>query len=271
MVYLLQLLFNFSHHASFVMPNIQPPLYQLGTDDPLPPSHLAWGPASAAPGLLAIGGGLSVQRLLNAYGQGCFPWYSDGQPVMWWSPDPRMVLPVAQFRLRRSLRQAVKKFLNTPGAQVRFDSAFSQVIQACAHAPRPGQNGTWIVHDIVQAYEQLHLAGHAHSIEVWLHDELIGGLYVVGIGRAVFGESMFSRHSNASKIALAALVAFARAQGVVLIDCQQKTSHLASLGACEMPRTEFLKHTTQALSQPSLSWKFDPLYWLELSEQTIDQ
>ncbi len=243
-----------------------PPLYQLGINDPLPPSHLAWGPDSAAPGLVAIGGGLSVERLLQAYGQGCFPWYSDGQPVMWWSPDPRMVLPVAQFRLHRSLRQALKQFIKAADAQVRFDSAFMQVIQACACAPRPGQNGTWIVRDIVSAYEQLHLAGHAHSIEVWRHGELVGGLYCVAIGHAVFGESMFSRQSNASKIALAALVAFARAQGVALIDCQQKTSHLASLGAHEMSRAEFLSHTKQAVSQPSLQWQFDPLYWSALQD-----
>ena len=248
-----------------------PPLYQLGLDDPLPPPHMAWGPDSAAPGLVAIGGGLSVERLLEAYGQGCFPWYSEGQPVMWWSPDPRMVLPVGPFRLQRSLRQALKQFLRSPGAQVRFDTAFSQVIQACASAPRPGQNGTWIVRDIVKAYEELHLAGHAHSIEVWLGNELVGGLYCVAIGRAVFGESMFSRQSNASKIALAALVGFARAQGVALIDCQQKTNHLASLGACDMSRAEFLMHTTIALAQPSLEWKFDPLYWLELQIEPMAQ
>jgi len=227
-----------------------PPLYQLGLDDPLPPPHLAWGPDSAAPGLVAIGGGLSVERLLEAYGQGCFPWYSEGQPVMWWSPDPRMVLPVGPFRLQRSLRQALKLFLRSPGAQVRFDTAFSQVIKA---------------------YEELHLAGHAHSIEVWLGNELVGGLYCVAIGRAVFGESMFSRQSNASKIALAALVGFARAQGVALIDCQQKTSHLASLGACDMSRAEFLMHTTTALAQPSLEWQFDPLYWLELQIEPMAQ
>jgi len=232
---------------------------------------MAWGLDSPAPGLLAIGGGLTVDRLLEAYGQGCFPWYSAGQPVMWWSPDPRMVLPVGQFRLQRSLRQALKQFFRLPGAHVRFDSAFPEVIQACASAPRPRQNGTWIVRDMVKAYEQFHLAGHAHSVEVWLGRELVGGLYCVAMGRAVFGESMFSKQSNASKIALAALVGFARAQGVALIDCQQKTSHLESLGACDMKRTDFLIHTTSATAQPSLKWEFDPLYWLELQIEPTAQ
>ena len=241
-----------------------PPLYQIGLNDPLPPPSMAWDADTSAPGLLAVGGGLSVERLLQAYGQGCFPWYSEGQPVMWWSPDPRMVLPVAQFRLHRSLRQSLKPVLASKGIDVRIDTAFSQVIQACSTAYRPGQNGTWIVQDMVRAYETLHRAGHAHSVETWLDGQLVGGLYCVAIGHAVFGESMFSKQSNASKIALAALIALCKAQSVSLIDCQQNTAHLASLGAHEIPRTEFLEHISQATAQARLNWEFDPLYWREL-------
>lgn len=244
----------------------QPHLHQLGLNDPLPSPSLAWGADTPAPGLLAIGGGLSVQRLLHAYGQACFPWYSEGQPVMWWSPDPRMVLPVAQFRLHRSLRQHIKSFLKTSGAEIRIDSAFSEVIHACATAPRPGQDGTWIVPDMVKAYEALHRAGHAHSVETWVEGQLVGGLYCVAIGHAVFGESMYARQSNASKIALAALTGLCRAQGVVLIDCQQNTAHLASMGAHPIPRTAFLQHLQGATARPSLDWNFDPLYWQQLSK-----
>ena len=243
----------------------QPQLHQIGLNDPLPPPSMAWDKDTPAPGLLAIGGGLSVQRLLHAYGQACFPWYSEGQPVMWWSPDPRMVLPVSQFRLHRSLRQSIKLFSNNPLAEIRIDTAFAQVIQACAAAPRAGQNGTWIVPDMVRAYFALHKAGHAHSVETWIGDELVGGLYCVAIGQAVYGESMFSCQTNASKIALAALTALCRSQGVKLIDCQQNTAHLASLGAHPIPRSDFVHHITQATAMPGLRWQFDPLYWLELS------
>ncbi len=244
----------------------QPHLHQLGLNDPLPPPSMAWGADTPAPGLLAVGGGLSVDRLLQAYGQGCFPWYSEGQPVMWWSPDPRMVLPVSQFRLHRSLRQHIKLFLKNPAAEIRIDTAFAQVIQACATAPRPGQNGTWIVPEMVRAYEALHSAGHAHSVETWVDGQLVGGLYCVAIGRAVFGESMFAWQTNASKLALSALTGLCQAQGVVMIDCQQNTAHLASMGAHEIPRMAFLNHTAQATPQAALRWEFDPLYWHELLE-----
>ena len=244
----------------------QPHLHQLGLSDPLPSPSLAWGDNTPAPGLLAIGGGLSVQRLLQAYGQGCFPWYSEGQPVMWWSPDPRMVLPVSQFRWHRSLRQHIKSLLKSNGAEIRIDSAFTQVIHACATAPRPGQDGTWIVPDMVRAYEAMHRAGHAHSVETGVDGQLVGGLYCVAIGHAVFGESMFAGQSNASKMALAALTGLCRAQGVTLIDCQQNTAHLASMGALPITRTAFLQHLQGATAKPNLDWKFDPLYWRQLSE-----
>lgn len=226
-----------------------------------PPVSQAWGASDPAPGLLAAGGTLNVKTLQQAYSQGIFPWFNEGQPVLWWSPDPRMVLETEHFRFHRSLRQSLKTFLTQAGNSLRIDTAFSEVIRACASSPRPGQKGTWIVPDMVEAYELLHAKGLAHSIEVWVDERLTGGLYCIGIGRAVFGESMFSRESNASKIALTGLVAFCRHNGITHIDCQQNTSHLASLGAHEMSRTAFLKHVHHAILAPSPDWRFDSVYW----------
>lgn len=172
-----------------------------------------------------------------------------------------MVLPVAQFRLHRSLRRTLEKFRSQTGCAIRIDSAFSLVMQACANTPRPGQPGTWIVPAMHTAYQQLHAAGYAHSVETWVHGQLVGGLYCVAIGQAVFGESMFAHQTDASKIALAALVALCRRQGVRWIDCQQNTRHLASLGAHEIERTDFLQHLHQAQHQPALQWQFNPLDW----------
>ena len=196
----------------------------------LPPTSGALGPDSDAPGLVAAGGRVTPQRLEEAYRKGIFPWYSPGQPVLWWSPDPRMVLPVAGFKLSPSLRKTLRKFIRTPGCEVRFDSAFEQVIGACASTPRDGQYGTWIVPTIVDAYTQWHRLGRVHSAETWVDGELVGGLYFVHIGGMCFGESMFSHRTDASKVALAALVAACAARGITLIDCQQNTAHLASLG-----------------------------------------
>jgi leucyl/phenylalanyl-tRNA--protein transferase len=172
-----------------------------------------------------------------------------------------MVLRPDNFKLHRSLRRKIAAFRNAPHVEVRFDSAFAEVIGACANASRPGQPGTWIVEDIVSAYGRLHAAGLAHSVETWIDGELAGGLYCVAIGQAVFGESMFCRVSDASKIALAALVAFCRASGVTVIDCQQNTPHLASMGAEEISQDQFLSHVTASARQTPLSWQFDPLYW----------
>ena len=240
------------------------PLPWLGPDDPFPPPSSGCGPDSAAPGLLAAGATLDVPRLLQAYAQGIFPWFSAGQPILWWSPDPRMVLPVAEFRLHRSLRRTLQRFRATPGCEVRVDSAFINVIQACARTPRDGQSGTWIVPAIVQAYSALHAAGHAHSVETWVNGRLVGGLYCVALGHAVFGESMFAHATDASKIALAALVCLCRRSGVALIDCQQNTDHLASLGAREIERAQFLRHVEQARVLPACNWRFESVYWDEL-------
>ncbi len=242
----------------------QQPSFKLPWLEPgaaFPPVADALGDASEAPGLLAAGGGLSVAQLTQAYSQGIFPWYSEGQPILWWSPNPRMVLQVADFKLHRSLRKSLAKFIITPGCELRIDHDFAAVIQACAQSPRSGQNGTWIVQDMVEAYTALHAAGHAHSMETWVDGALVGALYCTNVGAAVFGESMFSRASDASKIALAALVALCRAHGVLQIDCQQNTPHLASLGACEMPRTAFCASLAAAAVRPAPVWQFDPAYW----------
>lgn len=242
----------------------RPSLPWLEVSDPLPPPTQAWGPGSPAPGLLAAGGDLSVSRLLQAYAQGCFPWFSEDQPILWWSTDPRMVLYPDRFRLHRSLRKTLQKFSQHPACEIRFDSAFEQVITHCARAHRPGQLGTWIVKDMVDAYIAMHLAGHAHSVETWVHGELVGGLYALSLGSVVFGESMFSRRTDASKIALAALVAWGRAQHVSLIDCQQNTTHLSSMGASEIPRHDFLTHLQEHCGLPQRDWQFRPVYWNQL-------
>ncbi len=246
------------------MARAQPPLPWLAPGEPFPDVRTAWRTGSPAPGLLAAGGTLDTPSLLNAYAQGIFPWFSDGQPVLWWSPDPRMVLHTAEFRLHRSLRKTLARFRDTPGCEVRIDHDFAAVIQACASVPREGQPGTWIVPPMVEAYTALHHAGHAHSVECWVNGALVGGLYCVNIGGALFGESMFSRASNASKIALAALVGMARAHGVAAIDCQQNTRHLASLGAREIARADFVQLVQNALQRPTPRWQFEPIYWNQL-------
>lgn len=242
-----------------------PPLPWLEPGDDFPPVTQAWGVHSEAPGLLAAGGQLDASTLCKAYADGIFPWFSMGQPILWWSPDPRMVLNVEKFRLHRSLRKTLQKFRSTPGCEIRIDTAFDQVIQACAASPREGQSGTWIVPAMVQAYRTLHRAGFAHSVETWIDGQLVGGLYCVALGKAVFGESMFARASDASKIALAALVCFCRQHGIRQIDCQQNTRHLASLGAQEMPRADFLTEVRRARHERAPRWHFEPLYWRQLT------
>ncbi len=229
---------------------------------PLPPADEALGPGSEAPGLVAAGGSVTPARLEEAYRAGVFPWYSPGQPVLWWSPDPRMVLPVAEFRLSHSLAKTLRRFRRTPGCELRFDHAFERVIQNCADTLRSGQDGTWIVPAMIAAYTAWHRAGRVHSVETWIDGELAGGLYFVAIGRMCFGESMFARRTDASKIALAGLVAACRARGVALIDCQQNTGHLASFGAREIPRRDFQAHLVRTLDATGLAdWTYDESAW----------
>jgi len=241
-----------------------PALLWLEPGQDFPPASQAWGEGSVAPGLLAGGGALDVASLRQAYSRGIFPWYSAGQPILWWSPDPRMVLDVSKFRTHPSFKKTLQKFCQTPGCEIRIDCDFAQVIEACSVSPRAGQGGTWIGPDMLVAYNALHRAGLAHSVETWVNGQLVGGLYCVALGKAVFGESMFSRASEASKIALAALVAFCRQQGVVQIDCQQNTPHLASLGAAEISRALFLAQVALGLTQTDPVWQFDPGYWQTL-------
>ena len=236
----------------------------LEPGDPFPDVAHAWGEADPAPGLLAAGGALDVATLLQAYGHGIFPWFSSGQPILWWSPDPRMVLQTANFRVHRSLRKTVDKFRRDARCEIRIDHAFCDVVRACSASPRGGQAGTWILPQMVEAYGALHHAGHAHSVETWVDGVLVGGLYCVAVGKAVFGESMFARSTDASKIALAALVALCRRNHISLVDCQQNTPHLASLGAAEIPRSVLVEHITQHHTQPAPEWVFEPLYWREI-------
>ena len=232
----------------------------LGAHTPFPDVSEAL--TTEAPGLLAAGADLSPQRLLMAYRNGIFPWFSEGQPILWWSTDPRMVLMTADFKISDSLKKTLKKVersSRTDGRwQVRFDSAFEQVMRACA-APRRDGPGTWISEDIVKGYTGLHELGFAHSSEVWLDGELVGGAYGVSIGRMFYGESMFARVTDASKVALAYLVHFLRLHGVAMVDCQQETGHLASLGAAPIPRNEFLAHLREAIAQPRIrNWRVVP-------------
>lgn len=197
-------------------------------------------------GLLAAGGDLSAARLLAAYRHGCFPWYSEGQPLLWWSPDPRTVLPPQELHLSRSLAKLIRQ----QRFEVSFDRDFAAVIQGCA-GPRDYADGTWITSAMQQAYLELHRQGVAHSVEVWEHGQLVGGLYGLAIGRLLFGESMFSRTDNASKVGFATLVSKLCEWRFVLIDCQMPTQHLHSFGARAIPRSEFAAYLQRYLDQPS--------------------
>ena len=214
----------------------------LEREDPFPPVQTALKDPS---GLLCAGADLSAKRLLAAYRSGIFPWYSGDEPILWWSPDPRMVLFCDELRVSRSLA----KNLRNKGFETRIDSAFSKVIEACAE-PRKGEPGTWIGKEMQAAYVALHRAGHAHSIETWHGGRLVGGLYGIAIGRAFFGESMFSRATDASKVALVALVQELRERGCPMIDCQQRTPLLASLGGREIPRRDFLRRLSVLANSP---------------------
>lgn len=223
----------------------------LGKYTPFPPLQDALAEPN---GLLAVGGDLSQDRLLDAYARGIFPWFNPGDPVLWWSPDPRMVLFPEDLKISRSLRKTLlkRKF------QIRTDTAFREVMLACAQ-PRADQNGTWITPEIVSGYCRLHEIGLAHSVETWMNGELVGGLYGVALGRMFYGESMFSRISDASKIAFAHLVRQLQRWNFGMIDCQMKTAHLASLGAREIPRGEFAERLTNLVNRPGQpgNWYFE--------------
>jgi leucyl/phenylalanyl-tRNA---protein transferase len=217
-------------------------------DAPFPPVAKA---LKSPNGLLCAGGDLSPQRILDAYAHGIFPWFSEGDPILWWSPDPRMVLFPEELKVSRSLRKTVARDVY----ETRVDTAFRDVMEACA-APRDGQAGTWIVPEMVDAYTRLHEMGFAHSVESWRDGELAGGLYGMALGHVFFGESMFTRAPDASKVALVRLVERLRAADVRVIDCQQNTAHLASLGAREIPRAAFAQ-----LLQESIQYPLSGTHW----------
>lgn len=228
----------------------------LEGDMPFPPVTRA---LTEPPGLLAAGGDLSIPRLRAAYSQGIFPWYSQDEPPLWWSPDPRMVLKCEDLHISHSLKKRLRQIaraqaLGDLSLVVTTDIAFGSVIRSCARSATGGLPGTWITQEMQLAYEAWHVVGQAHSIETWLNDELVGGLYGVCLGRMFFGESMFSFASDASKIAFVHLVAFLKQRGVTWIDCQMKTDHLASLGARVVPRSDFIQHVQTNVQQPSLVW-----------------
>jgi leucyl/phenylalanyl-tRNA--protein transferase len=213
----------------------------LNADEAFPPLAQALGEPN---GLLAAGGDLSPERLLQAYRQGIFPWYSPGQPILWWSPDPRMVLFPGELKVSRSLAKRLRK----DDYEIRFDTAFREVMLQCALTERPGQEGTWITADIVEGYCRLHALGHAHSVETWMEGELVGGVYGVAIGRMFYGESMFHHATDASKLAFVHLVRRLQGEGFGMLDCQMKTAHLASLGAREISRDEFSQRLSELVN-----------------------
>lgn len=225
------------------------PVFRLDKRLVFPPVELA------EDGLLAVGGDLSVERLVLGYSQGIFPWYGPELPILWHAPDPRMVLTPDELIVNRSLRKAIRR----QPYQLKLDTAFSAVLAACAEVPRPGQDGTWIIPAMVEAYGGLHARGFAHSFEAWDGDVLVGGLYGVSLGGCFYGESMFARAPDASKVAFAAAVAQLAAWGIGLIDCQVHTEHLARFGARELPRAEFMRRLAVALESPTRRgrWQFD--------------
>jgi leucyl/phenylalanyl-tRNA--protein transferase len=226
-------------------------IHWLQPDEPFPPVQSALADPN---GLLAAGGTLTVERLLDAYTQGIFPWFSEGQPVLWWSPDPRMVLNPSEIRITPSLAKTLRR----RRYEVRADTVFREVMHACA-APRTGQDGTWISAEMINAYCALHERGIAHSMETWIDGKLAGGLYGVAIGRMFYGESMFTRVPDASKIALVHLARHLQRRGFELIDCQVHTSHLARMGAREMPRASFMRKLNELVNYPPIPgpWVLD--------------
>ena len=206
-------------------------------------------------GLVAIGGDLRPERLLAAYADGIFPWYEDGLPILWHSPDPRMVLLPHEFHVGKSLRKRVRR----GEFDVRLDTSFERVMRQCATVPREGQRGTWITREMAAAYARLHRSGYAHSVEAWRDGELVGGLYGVSLGDVFCGESMFAVEPDASKVAFVWLVEQLREWGVAMIDCQVHTEHLARFGAREWPRDQFLSRLRELVQRPTRrnSWSFD--------------
>ena len=224
------------------------PVFLLSDTIEFPPPHLA-----SEDGLLAVGGDLSQKRLLLAYRMGIFPWFSNNEPILWWSPDPRLVLYPHEIKTSKTLKKIIKKEV----FKVTMDLAFNEVINQCAQVRLKKNQGTWIIEDMIEAYCQLHESGFAHSVEVWRQGELAGGLYGVSLGKCFFGESMFTRISNASNIALVKLVEYLKKLSFDMIDCQVATEHLTRFGARQIPRIRFLNQLEKSLKAPTIKGKWD--------------
>ncbi|MCD8516215.1 MAG: leucyl/phenylalanyl-tRNA--protein transferase [Burkholderiaceae bacterium] len=254
------------------------PLVWVHPETPLPEAQTA---LANPPGLVAVGMDLGVERLIEAYRKGIFPWFSDGDPVLWWSPDPRMVLMTDELHISKSLNKKLKQIEhqqhdNRFNVIVTTDLAFAAVLEGCATRGHPipeqldieAKRSTWITADMKAAYQQWHQAGDVHSIETWVNGKLAGGLYGVCLGKMFFGESMFTLTPNASKVALVHLVQFLANRGITMIDCQMQTDHLASMGARSIDRAEFLAHVRQAVDEPGFVW---PAGWIDRSGQCHPQ
>jgi len=224
------------------------PVFLLSDTIEFPPPHLA-----SEEGLLAVGGDLTQKRLLLAYRMGIFPWFSNNEPILWWSPDPRLVLYPHEIKTSKTLKKIIKKEV----FKVTMDLAFNEVINQCAQVRLKKNQGTWIIEDMIEAYCQLHESGFAHSVEVWRQGELAGGLYGVSLGKCFFGESMFTRISNASNIALVKLVEYLKKLSFDMIDCQVATEHLTRFGARQIPRIRFLNQLEKSLKAPTIKGKWD--------------
>jgi leucyl/phenylalanyl-tRNA--protein transferase len=223
------------------------PIFLLSDSLRFPPPHLA-----SKEGLLAMGGDLTRERLLSAYRKGIFPWYSEGEPLLWWSPDPRLVLYPKELKISHSLKKTIRR----QKFSLTIDTAFMAVIKACARVHLKDQKGTWITDDMIHAYCDLHKAGYAHSVEAWYDGDLAGGLYGISLGRCFYGESMFTRVSDASKVAFVKLVEVLIDQSCHIIDCQVKTDHLIRFGAREIPRKRFLQQLEKSLKHPTIRGKW---------------
>jgi leucyl/phenylalanyl-tRNA--protein transferase len=237
----------------------------LNPEDPLPLPRLFEQDPKFPDGLIAISDSITPKRLIEAYQKGIFPWPSENHPILWWFTSPRMTLRPEDMIIRRSLKKKIQQVLINPDWEIKIDHSFETVIRSCANSTREGQSGTWITPEIQENYIALHHQGIAHSIETWHQDELVGGLYGINLGKMFYGESMFMKTADASKLALAALCAQAIQSGIALIDCQQETSHLTSLGAQLMDKTSFLDTIEKLSIQPSPNWSFNKevlAYWL---------
>lgn len=250
-------------------PPYQSPFWLESTPVTFPPTQLALQEPN---GLLAIGGNLTPEWLLHAYSKGIFPWFNPEEPILWWSPNPRSVLFIDKLKIKRSLRKTIQKHHNNQTITVTLDQNFNGVMKACANAPRKDQAGTWITPAMLSAYTSLHQSGHAHSVEVWQNDQLVGGLYGVAIGKMFFGESMFSHITDGSKIALVALSMQLKAWGFRLIDTQIETEHLNSLGAINIAREQFETHINLQIQHPfkAQKWQFS-IDWIQAMREHIQK